>query len=239
MIRSDFVPASSGEFDLFRKHARQVYERAALRSVARAATRGKSEIRRAFAGASLGRLGNAIDSSSDDRVHDQGRGAFSASAQFFPRTRSERSLGALEAYTQGAEIVPVRSRWLWIATNDIPQFVGSGRGRARMTPALYRERGFDRKIGPLTQIRSINGYPLLIARNVGVSAVGKARSAKSLTKGGRPRKGQRAKETLVAFIGIPRTARAARVNITSILDGIRRDELPAIFASELAKERKR
>lgn len=239
MFRAD-VRFERQNFDDYRRYAIQTLERAAVRTVRVVARQGKSAIRDRMAGAGLGRLGNAIDARGEDKVVRWGRERFGVSAQFFIRSQSERTLGAIEAYTEGANILPVRSRWLWFPTDNARRLAGSnlkgGKGQ-RMTPALWRERGYDKKIGPLIQIKSVNGYPLLAVQNVGVDLSGRKPSARSLTKKGMPRKGQIAKELVVMFVGIPRTARAARVNITEILNTIRAD-LPEIFATELAKERR-
>lgn len=217
----------------FRRLSVSQMESAGVRTVERVARMGKTGIRSRFAAASLGKLGNAIDANADKQAVRYGRDGFSVSARFFVRSRSERTLGAIESYTQGSEIHPVRSRWLWIATDDVPRVTK----RQRLTPALWRQNGLDRKIGPLFQIRSVNGYPLLAVQDVGVALSGKRGSARSLTRKGLPRKGQVAKPLIIAFVGIPRTARAARVNVTNILIAAR-SEMPSIFEAELAKERR-
>ena len=111
----------------------------------------------------------------------------------------------------------------------------SAKKRQRLSPAMWRANGFDKKIGPLIMLKSVNGHPLLAIENVGVDLSGRKRSAKSLKKSGAPRKRQVRKELVIAFVGIPRTARAARINLTSILESARA-EMPAILSSELAKE---
>lgn len=237
MITANVSSPTRSGLDQYRQYVLQTQERAAVRTVAAAAARGKSAIRSAFAGAGLGRLGNAIDARGEDRVKRYSGDRFAVSAQFFIRSRSERTLGAIKAYTEGATIRPVRSRWLWIPSDQIRRLAGSnskGQGQ-RLTPALWRQRGFDTKIGPLTFIPSVNGNPLLVVKNVGVDLSGRKRSAKSLTKKGLARKGQVEKSFVVAFVGIPWTARAARVNITSILQNLQA-ELPGIYATELEKE---
>lgn len=239
MFTADIRAPSRGMVADYRRYAIQTFERAAVRSVDTIARRGKLAIRERFASAALGRLGNAIDGQGEPEVKRFGAERFSVSAQFFVRSRSERTLGAIQSYTEGATIAPRRGRWLWIPSDQIRRLAGSnrkGEGQ-RMTPALWRKRGFDKRIGPLVLIRSVNGYPLLIVRNVGVDMSGRKRSAKSLTKKGLPRKNQVQKDMVVAFIGIPHTARAARVNITEILEGVRA-ELPAIFAANLAREQR-
>lgn len=217
-----------GAFAPFYRMAEQRFERAALVATDKGRRVALSRVRSDMAGASLGRLGQGIGSTSDLEsnagVHRSASGGFSASGVVFVRSGSERTRGAIEAYTKGAQIRPVRSRWLWIATDNIPRVTG----RYRMTPELWVKNGFDQKIGPLVVVRSVNGYPLLVVKNVGLSAAGSRRSAKSLTKRGMPRKGQIEKQFVVAFIGIPFTSRAARVDVTAIMRSVQA-ELPALF----------
>lgn len=209
-------------------------ERAALIATDQAAKNGKASIRAAMAGAGLGRLGQAIGSQSDlsegRGVHRYANGGFSASGIVYVRSRSERTLGAIDSYTKGSVIRPVRSRWLWVPTDSIPRVAK----RYRLTPAMWTASGLDRKIGPLVRIKSVNGYPLLIVENATVALSGKKRSAKRLNKNGRPAKGQVEKQFLVAFIGIPYTARAARVDVDALLAPIAA-ALPAGFNQALGR----
>jgi hypothetical protein len=227
-------------FDEFYRNARQVMERAALKTTDQAARKAVLQMRGEIQSAGLGRLGNALGNTSDLQkgrgVRRRGEG-FSASGVVFVRSGSARSRGAIEAYTQGAEIRPVRGRWLWIPTDDIQRRAGASAGRKRITPGNWSEAGLDARIGPLVPVKSVNGYPLLVVKNAGVSEAGRPRSARSLTRGGRPRKGQRAKEFMVAFVGIPRTARAARVDVSAIMAAVR-NELPLLFEQALAGERR-
>lgn len=206
---------------------------AALNATARAALTAKRKLRADMQGAGLGRLGNAVDHGSDaeknGRVRTMGQG-WSASGWLAIRSRSERTIGAIESYTAGADITPKRGRWLWIATDEIPIRAG----RQRMTPALYNKQGFDAKIGPLVPVKSSSGTPLLIVRNVGVSASGKPRSARSLTKRGMPRRGQQQVDFIVAFFGIPNTSRRARVDVDAIVAEARAS-LPGLITQELGR----
>jgi len=224
----------SGPFDVFYRFAEQRIERAALVATDRGRRIALNLIRQEMAAAGLGRLGNAIGSGSD---LEQGRGVFrtaggnfSASGSVFVRSGSERSRGAIEAYTQGADIRPVRGRWLWIATDQIPRVTG----RYRMTPDLYVRNGFEQKIGPLHFVRSVNGYPLLVVKGASVATSGRQRSAKALRRNGMARAGQTAKEFIVAFIGIPRTARSARVDVAGILGRVQQ-QLPDLFNQAFGK----
>lgn len=213
-------------------------EAAFLRATDKAATGAKDELRAAIRSADVrgvGRLGNAVGASSDlsrgDGIHRKATG-FSASGVLFVRSKSERTLGALESLTQGADIRPVRGRWLWIPTDEIQRLAGSGSKRRRLTPGNWDALGMEARIGTLVAIQSVNGRPLWIVENASVSAVGKARSARALTKSGRPRKGQRAKQFIVAFIGIPATSRTARVRVRPIAAAAR-DRLPQLIRASL------
>jgi hypothetical protein len=227
--------AFDAAFDAFRQAHLQ---RALLAATARGADRLKSRLRRDMQSAGLGRLGNAIGTTSDQAdgrgVHDLGGGDFSAWGLVGVRSRSPRTRGAIEAYVGGAEITPKRGRWLWVPTDQVQRLAGGGKGRQRLTPGNWSSSGMDAKVGRLELIRSVDGRPLLIVRNVGVSAEGKRRSARSLTKSGRARKGQIRKEFIVAFIAIPRTARAARIDVSAIHAAVMA-ELPGLIASELRK----
>lgn len=214
MIRTEIRMPPRSAFDNFRRDSESRIEAAALIATDGAARDALRDVRGAMAAAGLNRLGQALGYGSDlkrGRVFRRA-GGFSVSGEVHIRSGSERSRGALEAYASGAEITPVRGRWLWIATDEIPNRAG----RYRMTPERYRAGGFEQKIGPLFQIRGINGYPLLVVKNASVSASGLKRKARSLTKSGRARKGQREKALIVAFIGIPRTRRAARIDMPAI-----------------------
>ncbi|WP_417615297.1 hypothetical protein [Parasphingorhabdus sp.] len=236
-IRTTVSGPPKSQFDVFRIASQQRIEGAASRAVHREGRRAVSDIRTAMQSARLGRLGKAIDSTSDldkGRVHRRGRSSFSVSSAVHLRTRSERTIGAIESYTAGAEISPRRGRWLWFATDEIPKLTGSGKRKFRLTPELYRKNGLEAKIGPLVFVRSVNGSPLLVVKNATVNQGGKPRSAKSrLKKGGLP-KGQRAKDFIVAFVGIPRTARAARIDVPAMMESARQ-RLPETFNQEMRK----
>lgn len=228
--RADYA----GPFRQFGLAIDRSLEFAALEATDQAARIALRSIRAAMQGAGLGRLGNGLNAASDlssgRGIHRRGGDAWSASGVVFVRSRSARTRGAIEAYTGGADIRPTRGRWLWIATDQIP----ARAGRERMTPETYLRNGFDRKIGPLVFLKSVNGRPLLAVEKVGVSLAGNARSARSLKRNGTARRGQIRKELIVAFIGIPRTSRAARVDVTSIIGTVQAD-LPRLFAAALER----
>lgn len=155
-------------FAEWNRQAEAKMRRAALIATDHAGKRLLGEIRTAMAGAGLGRLGNALGSTSDlqrtGKVHETSRGGFSASGGVFIRSKSERTRGAIESYTMGATIRPTRGRWLWVPTPDVPRISM----RYRTTPAAWKANGLDRRIGPLVLIKSVNGRPLLVVQDVGV-----------------------------------------------------------------------
>jgi len=193
-------------------------ERRLLDESDRAAAEAKDDIRDEMSAARLGRLGNAIGYTSDKKlgkgVHRSG-GRTSASGIVYVRSKSDRTVGAINAYTQGAKITPTNSSgWLWIPSDDIAARAGGRRGK-KMTPSLYVKFGLDKKLGPLVRIEGPTG-PLLIVKNVGINSATKARSARSLTKKGLARKGQTRVDFIIAFTGIKETSRLARLNPRAI-----------------------
>lgn len=216
MIRGRMVWPSGPFLETFRRGAIQRAEGAALYATDKAIRLSQRNLQAGFHEVGLGRAARVIGVTSDlrkGRVHRFGAEGFSASGVQFQKVRGERLDGLIESYGKGATITPKQSRWLWIATDEIP----SRAGKRRMTPARYVAAGFERKIGPLVMIRSINGNPLLVVRGASVSATGKRRSAKALTRTGKPRKGQRPKDFIVAFVGIPRTQRFQRFDAQALL----------------------
>lgn len=224
-----------GAIDKLHREAQRKMERAALIVVDRASRKALTDTRQAMASASLGRLGNAIGQTSDLRdghgVKQRGGRGFSASGILFVRSRSERTLGMLAAYAEGTTIRPRAGRWLWIPTEAIQRVGGSGKARERVTPANWDRLGLGSKIGKLELVPSVNGRPLLIVRGAGVALSGKSRSARSLRRNGTARLGQVAREFVVAFIGIPSTSRAARVDIAAIARAAAQS-LPELFRQQ-------
>lgn len=225
-----------GQFREFERYAAERFEQAALRSSARAARQATTDIRAAMRSAGLGKLANAIGTGSDlaksGRAHRRGGNSFSASGWVHIRGHSERTLGALESATQGAEIVPRKGRWLAIATDRIPQRAG----RLKMTPALYRSTGLEERIGKLEFIPGRkSGEALLIVRNVAIDRFHRrGRAPRRLT--GRKLHGSReARDFIVAFVLLRATSRAPRVDPASII-AANAARLPALLGEELRKE---
>lgn len=208
-------------------------ELAALEAADKAAKQALGTIRQAMTGAGLGRLGNGLGAASDlssgRGIHRREAGGFSASGVVFVRSRSERTRGAIESYTVGSEIRPTRGRWLWIATPDIQRMAGGKNARQRVTPGNWSALGLDRRIGPLVFLKSVDGRPLLAVEGAGVALTGAKGSARSLRKNGQARRGQLKRELLIAFVALPRTSRAARIDVTAIMKSAQAD-LPRLFS---------
>ena len=104
------------------------------------------------------------------------------------------------------------SGYMWYPLETAQRIIGKGTDRKRLEPRFWKSSGLEAKLGPLFRIRGADGNPLLVVRNVGVSAVaGGSKRPRGLTKSGRPRKGDRIAEIVPIFKGIRATSRAARV----------------------------
>ncbi len=226
MIRTRIMAGNNAAAAIQRRLDQQA-ERGALRFADQAAVAVKDAIRSDMAAAGLGRLGMALGSGSDLRktnaVHRRENGAWSASGWVYIRSKSPRTIGALISYTEGATITPRRGRWLWFPTDDVARLVGvplpssdgNRNARIRLEPR-YWDRTYGRKFGPLVRMKADNGNPILVVKNATVSLSGKAGSLRPRTKTGKVPKGQMAQEITVAFIGIPNTKRAARLDPRAI-----------------------
>lgn len=216
----------------FQRYAEQRLERAALISSDRAARTATNEIRAAMRGAALGRLGNVIGATSDlaktGRVHRRGAG-FSASGVVFIRSKSERATGAIQSYTEGSEITPKKGGWLWIATDNIP----ARAGRFKMTPARYVASGLEGRIGPLVFVPGRHsGEALLVVPSVTVKRSGARGSA--LSRKNRVGANREARDVIVAFVGIKRTSRQARVDPVAIIRA-NQARLPEFISAALGR----
>ena len=231
-MRASFtIPA--GAFDAFRRDVQRKVEKAALAATAITARTAVREVRIAMAQRRLGRLGNALGQTSDQakggRVHRKG-GGFSASGVVYVRSKSKRTVGAIEAYTEGAQIRPKRGRFLWIATADLQKRVKGGK---RMTPEEYEAGGFAQRLGPLEFFES-GGRGFLFIRNASVQAPGKTsrkrQFVRPLPKRGALGTTRLAREQVVLFVGIRRTSRAARIDADGIFRAAQR-RLPEVFGA--------
>lgn len=217
----------------YRRDVQRKLEKAALAATAITARTALREVRTAMASSRLGKLGNAIGTTSDQakggQVYREGSG-FSASGVVHLRTRSKRTVGAIEAYTEGAEIRPKQGRFLWIATADLQK---RAKGGKRMTPDEYVAGGYEQRIGPLEFFEQ-GGRGFLGVRNASVQAPGvtsrKRRGVRPLPKRGAIGPTRVKREMVVLFVGIRRTSRAVRVNAEGIFRGAQR-RLPEVFGA--------
>jgi hypothetical protein len=225
----------AAQFDAARAFHEARIQRALLEATHRGAQRLEAKLRGEMRGAGLGNLGNAIKATSDQSdgrgVKPLGGGGFSAWGLVGVRSKSARTRGAIEAYVGGADIRPRRGRWLWIPSDDVQRIAGGRGQRQRVTPGNWTALDMDRKVGPLVFLMS-KGKPLLIVKQASVNLGRKRGSARALSKTGRARKGQTAVPMIVAFIGIPHTSRAARIDVAAIHREVM-GELPALIAAAL------
>lgn len=211
MMRASLRRPSPGVFQNHRRFAIQRFERAALIATDRAATDLKNELRTSFASARLGRLGMAFGSFSFLKagrpVIRSGESGFFAGGRVIVRSRSERTQGAIQIYSQGGDILPSKG-WLWMPTDNVPKRVG----RYKMTPSRYMASSLATSIGPLIQIDGRHeGESLLVVRDVTARLAGSSKPRR-LPSSGRVRVGRQAVKQIVMFVGIRRTSRAGRVD---------------------------
>lgn len=153
MFKPSVTGPSSSHFQELERQIRDKAERALLAASHEAGQMATTRIRSAMAGAGLGRLGRAVTASSDQdkggRVHRSSLREVSASSAIHLNTRSERTVGAIEAYTEGATIRPRHGKWLWIPSPELQRRV---KGGSRVTPGNWQSSGLARRIGPLVKI---------------------------------------------------------------------------------------
>jgi hypothetical protein len=136
-----------------------------------------------------------------------------------------RSGQALIAYSQGAVIVPRRGSWLAFTSPALKRIVGFGKDRARMTPELYKQRGYDRTLGPL-QFKKINANrAILFIKDVDLMR----KSGLAVKRGKRASKARVRTRFTVAFFLIRQTVRAARFDQNKIAK-FYSDQVPRFIA---------
>lgn len=221
-----------GQFREFERACKAAFERAALRATKKAARDAAQQVRASMPG----RLGGAITAGSDlDKAGVAHQGRTGPSASGWVRIRGgERAKGAIIAETEGANIVPVKGRWLAFPTDAIPKKAG----RFKMTPALYRSTGLEQRIGPLEFVTDKHNRrrAYLIVRNVSVDRFGRSGSARALPRKQRRLRANRERRLLVvAFILIRATTRVPRVAANAIL-AANAARLGDLLSAELKKE---
>lgn len=168
----------------------------------KATTYAKASTQQTIAAVGLGRLKNAVGSSSSLRKNRRSGGAWGA---IFAKGGSEsRGNQTLLAYSEGAAIFPgAGKKWLAYATSALPKRVG----RYKMTPARYKGSGLVQSIGKLHFVLGKGGkVAYLVARKVTVSR----RTGQAKAYGGRVPRGSDRQREVVAFVLIRFTRRAQR-----------------------------
>lgn len=234
MFKPTITGPLSSHFRELERQIREQAEQAILRTSHRAGQLGAARLRTAMGAAGLGRLGNAIDSTSDlekgGRLHRSGN-SVSASGAIHLLSRSPRTVGAIEAYTEGATIRARRGNWLWIPSPELQRRVKGGK---RVTPANWASSGLAQRIGPLVKVPGKHaGEVLLIVPAVTVRAQGRA-SPRRVPKSGKARAGRVLRENFVAFTGIRSTSRQARVDPEQIFNSVQA-EVPTLLSEEFSR----
>jgi hypothetical protein len=202
---------------------------AAARVVIPAKTREAQQRQRTnMRAAGLGGLTNAVKSKSgagkDLRGNDNAYGVIYAD-----NGDESRAGQALQAYSQGTTIQPVRGNWLWFQTDAIRRVakIPGDTRRGRMTPERYRRQG-----SPLGKLEFALLSPRLAKLYVEVADI-------SVKTGLASRPGKRMSRTKVRskrvtiFWGIKKTSRAQRYDPQATVQQAFR-EIPAEIAAEIA-----
>lgn len=188
--------------------------RAAIDATDIASKKAQGHVQAKMRSVGLGRLANAVGHTSSKRKRQTAPGRDPYGVIYARGGDESRAGGALEAYSQGATIRPVRGEWLAVPTKAAPKFVSVGGRRRRLTPALWESGGFNQRIGKLIfrQIRS--NLALLVVRKVSLSP--KTGQAKALGAR-RPRTRVVPDGDTVVFVLIKQTRRAKRFDQAAIM----------------------
>lgn len=218
-----------GQFQEFRRFCIQRLERASLIATDKAPRAALAAIRPQLPGRAGAVLTYGSDLKSGRGVKRIGPEGYRASGWVGLKSRNPRAVGMIESLTEGGEIRPKRSRYLWIATDEIPRRAG----RYKMTPSLYRKGGFEQRIGPLIEIPGRHrGERLLIVKSVTVDRMGRPGRARRLPRRGSIGSSRQKKDFIVAFVGIVRTARSPVTDVRQVIS-LEQARLPDYRAAAL------
>ncbi len=194
----------------------------------RATRRALDNQRNAMKAAKLGGLSNAVKMkkgrSTDKRGNPNAYGVIYAADG-----DESRSAAALEAYSRGASIKPVKGNWLWYQTPVLARTskVPGDNKRGRLTPERYNRMG--QPLGPLQFAQISPGFAKLYVDVADISI----RTGRATRPGkGRPRTKVRTKRVTV-FFGIRNTIRGKRYDPQRIVAAAH-GEIPADIAREMA-----
>lgn len=209
---------------------RKAVHRAALIATDKGSKEAQRSLQKRIEGAGLGRLGRAVGQTSALRQGSRSSKDNPYGVIFARGGDESPGGGVLEAYSQGASIVPRRGDWLWIPARAIPKFVSFGGRRVRNTPQIFRASPLVRSIGKLQFVQIAADRAIYFVERVTVSP--KTGRAKADT-GARVRSRIRKKRE-VAFIGIRNTNRAKRFDKDEVV-AIEAGRIPEYIADELER----
>lgn len=188
--------------------------RAAFDATDIASKKAQAHVQAKMRSVGLGKLANAVGHTSAKRKRQTAPGRDPYGVIYARGGDDSRAGGALEAYSQGADIRPRNSSWLAVPTKAAPRFITAGGKRRRLTPALWQAAGLDARIGKLIFIQIRSNLALLVVRRVSLSP--KTGQAKALGPRS-PRTRVVPKGDTVVFILIKQTRRAKRFDQAEIM----------------------
>ena len=219
-VRTHETRPSTRLYDQLGREHNLVLQRAAARGVDKATGGAATQSRNTIRARGLGRLANAVGwTSSLKKGKTTGTNSWGA---IFARGGDDSLAGqALQAYSRGATIRPVRGEYLWFQTKALQRRVG----RKRMTPARYMEMGSP--LGRLLFRRKSARVAEYFVKGAVLSPKGRARI---------PGRRSRIPTTIVVlFVGIKDTVRLKRwdqLQIVSMYAGL----VPAFISDEVERE---
>ena len=192
---------------------RLVLEQSAAVAIDKATTGATGLLRSTVRARGLGRLSNAVGSTSSFKG-GRTEGAKAWGVLFARGGDDSLAGGALEAYSQGAKISPVKGPYVWFQTKALKSRVGLN----RMTPARYISSGSP--LGKLQFRRKDERIAELFVKGVTLSA----KSGRARIPGGRSKA---KRQMVVLFVGLKNTTRLKRFD---------KDETVGVFADKVSDE---
>lgn len=140
-----------------------------------------------------------------------------------------RAAGAIEAYTEGATISPVKGPWLWYQTDKLARTskLPTGGKRGRLTPERYAKMG-----NPLGPLRFARLSPRFAKLYVDVADVA-VKTGRATRPGKRMSRNKVRMQRVTLFYGIKQTRRARRYDPQRISRQAH-GEIPAEIARDMA-----
>lgn len=133
--------------------------------------RGQRRVQDRIRAVGLGGLANAVGQSSSLKKRSSTGNPWGGIYARGQAKEDSRAPGALEIYSKGGTIRPLKGRWLWIPTAAAPKRIA----RYKATPERYRASGSP--LGPLKFAEISASYAIAYVERVGVSVkTGRARA---------------------------------------------------------------